>query len=77
MFSTVDSVGARYVKIYVETADGQFATALTAAEPDLLFKIESAPALPEIQRLASRLASANSFIYLILYSFISHDTLNY
>ena len=58
MFSTVDSAGARFVKIYLETATGQIATSLDAPEPELLRKIEAVPASADVQRLAAGLSAA-------------------
>ncbi len=58
MFSTVDSANARFVKIFIETATGQLAVCLVAPEPELLRKIEAAPAFSDVQKLAAGLSAA-------------------
>jgi hypothetical protein len=55
MFSTVDSVGARFVKIYVQTADGVDATSASAPDTELLRKIHAAPAERDVRLLADGL----------------------
>src|SRR5258708_33629979 len=56
MFSTVDSADARFLKIYLRTASGETTAGLFAPEPELLKKLQAAPALSDLQRLASLLS---------------------
>src|SRR5262245_4992782 len=55
MFSTVDSLGARFVKIYVQTSDGAVATSVGALHTKLLRRLVAAPTEREARLLANDL----------------------
>jgi hypothetical protein len=58
MFSTVDSADARFVKIYVRTSTGEWGALWPPSEADAIRKLQGAPTVSDLERLASRLSRA-------------------
>jgi hypothetical protein len=56
MFSTVDSADARYVKVYVRTATGEWGGLWPPSEAEAIRRLQGAPTASELERLASRLS---------------------
>jgi hypothetical protein len=58
MFSTIDSADARFVKIYVRTATGEWGGGWPPPEAEAIRKLQGAPTKSDLERLASRLSRA-------------------